>query len=1220
MIVRPLIPQQSTVNGKRKVISRYEEGGEAAKTGIAEFIPFIKNKLTKIVNNPILTQTIQSQSLGQKEATAIPKMIKGASVATAGLAGDIYEGVKQSPGGQYLAQGIPYFKYLQGAPTTTDVEESVESLGLKLPKDSLDYKAGQFFTPASLVGIGAFPYAAFRAGMKVTPEIKETLYPFVQKAQSFTSPNIIPFEPTSTLVGSKVKSFNIPEIDEYENALAKYEKSLKGTKELRSSVASDISERTGENIATANSLLDELLEKNPNDLEKFDNFRFLSDESKRKFFRIQDLSKKINQKEAAENYEKLRQTKLKLYDKLRERGGERMESSTFPTLDIEADPTFKDIKGSESLVDFSERKSEEFTNLFAKYNQARKNAREELDKLKKPMLEAFDKKTVDTLYDRGDRPFGMYPSSLETDFQKKLVTEFDNIKKNYSNTVQSLFENAPMLPHIRSKDHFKLAEDGKTIIANYDSPKDSPINSLAGFSNVEFNIRRSLKDVNNTFDDLYYESMERGLLKGQGFDNVLKRELTKDLLSDKYLKWLNKSKSDYIDVSSDVASVKKFEDPLRGFFPLKDKSPDKILDALLKGEISFSSKALNAFFDNVTNTGDIIPKLKKAIVETREVLEDKNNSFEKALSRMDPTNSINKLLGVNLKNIPKTKEELKDLLNSLESEIEDIVKFSNKVKDEGESFFTEAVKNKNMLALNILNNIYDNFKLGTGTDRIQNYFKILPTIDFKTKKLVFPVTPKFTITEGKKLRVKPGTNEFSENIGIFPEDGVKKVPKIYSPIVGETTFERFDVKPDFDIDRHYRGNVGNIDNPYNTQVRQELNFGMFKDDEGKKDFDKFLERLKENTATKEFIKRYKNIFNYEDIAKGKKGLSYQRGIVAQIQDYFLTSDVINKLPIAITRYVQSTPNKTLKKQSFDEVITNALKDNEKNKRILKRIYNKPLPTKNKLQNPNTNTVWEDVDDEIIPNDFFTKDKIPLEFVQDSDGNYVPMDTERNLPYKRITSDNSDQIIATNSKRGVVDIKGSTVEKANQQLKVHLVGAGMENCIGTICKITDPSTQKLFTLKDDKNKPLFAVFINKVKGDDKTWNIKSIGYFKGKFNHDLKDKNFVFSDNSLPIEENQKNMVKNLVNLETNLREQGIEIDNFGNLLYQSLGPDLITKYKKLLPDRPPYAYTGSGKNISFYKDGGEVRGLGSLNHIARNMFKQPQGVVTLSSVARNMFI
>ena len=181
--------------------------------------------------------------------------------------------MKQSPGGQYLAQGIPYFKYLQGAPTTTDVEESVESLGLKLPKDSLDYKAGQFFTPASLVGIGAFPYAAFRAGMKVTPELKEKLYPLYQQAQELTSPNIIPFEPTSTLVGSKVKSFNIPEIDEYENALAKYEKSLKGTKELRSSVASEIADRIGENIAVAKNRLDQMLVADPNELEKLRDFQ-----------------------------------------------------------------------------------------------------------------------------------------------------------------------------------------------------------------------------------------------------------------------------------------------------------------------------------------------------------------------------------------------------------------------------------------------------------------------------------------------------------------------------------------------------------------------------------------------------------------------------------------------------------------------------------------------------------------------------------------------------------------------------------------------------------------------------------------------------------------------------------------------------------------------------------------------------------------------------------
>ena len=53
MIVRPLIPQQSTVNGKRKVISRYENGGEAANTGIASFIPFIKKGIANITENVV---------------------------------------------------------------------------------------------------------------------------------------------------------------------------------------------------------------------------------------------------------------------------------------------------------------------------------------------------------------------------------------------------------------------------------------------------------------------------------------------------------------------------------------------------------------------------------------------------------------------------------------------------------------------------------------------------------------------------------------------------------------------------------------------------------------------------------------------------------------------------------------------------------------------------------------------------------------------------------------------------------------------------------------------------------------------------------------------------------------------------------------------------------------------------------------------------------------
>ena len=57
------------------------------------------------------------------------------------------------------------------------------------------------------------------------------------------------------------------------------------------------------------------------------------------------------------------------------------------------------------------------------------------------------------------------------------------------------------------------------------------------------------------------------------------------------------------------------------------------------------------------------------------------------------------------------------------------------------------------------------------------------------------------------------------------------------------------------------------------------------------------------------------------------------------------------------------------------------------------------------------------------------------FVKDSNGNYVPMDTERNLPYKRVNSSKSNEILPTDSKTGVVDIKGSTLEEANQQLSI-----------------------------------------------------------------------------------------------------------------------------------------------------------------------------------------
>ena len=64
MIVRPLIPQQSTVNGKRKVISRYEEGGEAK--GIGGFFQ-------KLLSDPTLIETAQAEQITPQTAEKIAK-------------------------------------------------------------------------------------------------------------------------------------------------------------------------------------------------------------------------------------------------------------------------------------------------------------------------------------------------------------------------------------------------------------------------------------------------------------------------------------------------------------------------------------------------------------------------------------------------------------------------------------------------------------------------------------------------------------------------------------------------------------------------------------------------------------------------------------------------------------------------------------------------------------------------------------------------------------------------------------------------------------------------------------------------------------------------------------------------------------------------------------------------------------------------------------------
>jgi len=86
MIVRPLIPQQSTVNGKRKVISRYEEGGEAK--GIGGFFQ-------KLLSDPTLIETAQAEQITPQTANKITEQSKAfverSPVYLAGAAGDVLD-------------------------------------------------------------------------------------------------------------------------------------------------------------------------------------------------------------------------------------------------------------------------------------------------------------------------------------------------------------------------------------------------------------------------------------------------------------------------------------------------------------------------------------------------------------------------------------------------------------------------------------------------------------------------------------------------------------------------------------------------------------------------------------------------------------------------------------------------------------------------------------------------------------------------------------------------------------------------------------------------------------------------------------------------------------------------------------------------------------------------------------------------------------------------
>ena len=112
MIVRPLIPQQSTVNGKRKVISRYEEGGEAK--GIGGFFQ-------KLLSDPTLIETAQAEQITPQTANKIAEQSKAfverSPVYLAGAAGDVLDlgmmGLSKLPStGSFLQKDVKVDGYI----------------------------------------------------------------------------------------------------------------------------------------------------------------------------------------------------------------------------------------------------------------------------------------------------------------------------------------------------------------------------------------------------------------------------------------------------------------------------------------------------------------------------------------------------------------------------------------------------------------------------------------------------------------------------------------------------------------------------------------------------------------------------------------------------------------------------------------------------------------------------------------------------------------------------------------------------------------------------------------------------------------------------------------------------------------------------------------------------------------------------------------------------
>jgi hypothetical protein len=1235
MIVRPLIPQQSTVNGKRKVISRYEEGGEAAKTGIAEFIPFIKNKLTDIVNNPTLTQTIQSQSLGQEEAARVKPTIQGAAVATAGLTGDIYEAVKQSPGGQYLAQSIPYFKYLRGTPTTTDVEESVESLGLKLPKDSLDYKAGQFFTPATLVGIGAFPYAAFRAGMKVTPEIKEKLYPLYQQAQELTSPNIVPF--TSPDLGLVTTAGKISKEKDISETLGKIRTNLKekgsviDIEDVKSSTKGD------------SYLESEKMNEDFRDLQKGKEKEVVN----RVTENIKDVSSNLKTiaEEATRDKNNLFGKYKKLFKKNNIELNPEVENNILRTYIFEGGSTTLESGGKASKDDFhwslSELLKKKHPEIYEKdmsHYKMTDNAGNSLepvvDKIFTPLLK--DLQELDNYYAKRVTPFLKKLSPYNFDIS------LDEGKKAFKTRV--------MLSDL--KDFFSdipsyLGDDG--IVRFTERTRAFPNPILGGFE-------RKLILNFNELDQILNPTLKGSATRSIYLDNIIEKipNATKNSIVDtflnKYMKWYQTTAGRDVFAKGETDkggfTLERFKAPTLGFSG-KGKT-DKILQNLFDGKINFSKEFLDNMLEQVKTRLD---STYNQILKERETLKDIDfkqvekkylnikTRLDNYLNGPDQGKTLNEIFPlkgkdneVGVKILDTAYTDFIDSPQKGESPTQ--LNFKDYLLGKGPILETDR---RSSLTTIPENPVKDDFAYSFLDE--PEYFGRYESVNYKGRKpVISSVAPNYTPTEIPYEKDVSDTVQKMISKDLFQVEGIKN--------------------------QNFPGNfitrlVSAQDDPYNLEkilkALQRISSGEIY----KKINPDYVESVakKQERLMKAFPPSFSSDTPLSPLERGyTKGLTTRRAdeerfnlpfedsIFSDLKGFFGVEDVD-----IYSFFRDAAKNKkNLEGSSFDEIASDIiLRAEQRLKRSPTRVLSKDYYKIKKANNPLNVTTkgskrsWLEIDDDLTSFNSFVKQKDSaieiVEKINEGGGKYtsgsisprsgdkfytaVDPVTGAEYVYEPRKGIKTTKDVFEAEKEGEYSFRHDTKEDVARNVKASIIGEKLKNCIGSQCQIVGPD-QKLFVLTSKKNlEPYFAIKISKSGRSDGKWKMDS-GEFLGVENNRVGDNRFTFPPELR--KENQRDsqasVLRDIVELFNHLAEKGIVVarDNFETRVKNSFEEEdlieIFDKYKDIDFD--------AADELTMYKfkDGGEVRGVGALSYIARNMFKQPQGVVTLSSVARNMFI